>query len=200
MPDRHGEVPVVQRPGRARAQTPILCRGTLTANQRLQEARAVKCKTARGLVSEYVSRILSAEQKQSVEAHLRECSACEKLHADMRQAVRALQLLPTDQPAAGFWNRLSARLPASPKRRWAWVPLQSPRLRLQVALPALVAAATAMAVMFPKTPERSVRHVQSSKQALYVLQCVEQHATYGGDRLLGQEAIPVESGNGASSF
>ena len=160
----------------------------------------MKCRTARGLVSEYLSRTLSAEQRQGVETHLRECSACEKLLADMRQAVRALQLLPTDQPAAGFWDRLIARLPESPRRRWAWVPLLYPRRRLQIALPALVAAAAAMAVMFPKTPERSVRQESSSKQALYVLQCVEQHATYGGDRLLGQEAIPVESGGGVPSF
>lgn len=154
----------------------------------------MKCRTARHLISEQLSRRLREDRKESLEAHVQECGACRRLRVDMRRAVSALQALPVDETGLGFWDRLRPRLPESPSRRWAWLPLFSPRRQAELALPMAVAAATAIAMMLCKSPSGPLPQPQQSPN-VYVLQCVEQHATYGGYQSLGEEVILVANGS-----
>jgi len=161
-----------------------------------RETITVKCRQARVLISEDLNDSLTPDQQQALEAHLSRCRRCRVLSAYVRQAVTLLRQLPEDAPTPGFWQRLRPRVPESPKRRWAWVPVLSVRQRRELALPAAAAAVAMLALVCWRPTVRQPSRTAPPSQSLYVLQCVEQHASYGGDNPLLEEALLIDTTTG----
>lgn len=60
------------------------------------------------------------------------------------------------------------------------------------------AAMAAMALVCFGPSNQSPDSDAPSSHTLYVLQCVEQHVTYGGDTLLGQDVVLIDTTGGGT--
>jgi anti-sigma factor RsiW len=87
----------------------------------------MKCERVRELLPEYSASGLSRRLRRQVERHLAACEACRGELAAFGELDAMLFQATPDEPPAGLWNRIEARLTGQvPSRRtvwrWAWAP------------------------------------------------------------------------------
>ncbi|MEB3222469.1 MAG: zf-HC2 domain-containing protein [Candidatus Sericytochromatia bacterium] len=75
-------------------------------------------------ISAYLDGMLSVEEEQRVQAHLRACTRCTALLIDLLPVLQALRTLPTPPPGARTWEAIAMQLgggarPPSAVSRWA---------------------------------------------------------------------------------
>jgi hypothetical protein len=101
-------------------------------------------------LSDYLDGELSAEESAAVEAHLRECAACNAVLNDLKRIVAQAQHLESHPPQADLWTGIESRIERiRPTRR---VSFTLPQLAAAAALLMAVSAATAIKLATPDAP------------------------------------------------
>lgn len=101
----------------------------------------MNCTRIRELLDDHIDNALPAEQRRAVDAHLRDCPACEEERRRLRRLVADLAALPTSvEPPRDLWGDINARLdrPARPVERDSrfvrWQPMLAAAALLLVAV------------------------------------------------------------------
>jgi anti-sigma factor RsiW len=85
----------------------------------------MSCDEFRGFLQDYVTRELEPETRRLVDAHLLECSECQRELALLTALVSSLDHQPVEEPSAEFTGSVLARLPKqrvfAPSPWWALV-------------------------------------------------------------------------------
>lgn len=76
----------------------------------------MSCDAIKSLLQDYVTRGLEPEKRRQVDAHLLECSACQRELAILTAVVSSLDHLPVLEPRPEFAGRVLGRLP--PQRQF----------------------------------------------------------------------------------
>ena len=98
-------------------------------------------------LSDYLDGELSADESAAVEAHLRECAACNAVLNDLKRIVAQAQHLEPRPPQADLWAGIESRIDrVTPPRR---VSLTLPQLAAAAALLVAVSAGTAIKLTAP---------------------------------------------------
>jgi len=98
-------------------------------------------------LSDYLDGELTAEESAVVEAHLRECAACNAVLNDLKRIVAQAQHLEGRPPQADLWTGIESRIERiRPARR---VSFTLPQLAAAAALLMAVSAATAIKLAQP---------------------------------------------------
>jgi anti-sigma factor RsiW len=99
-------------------------------------------------LSEYLDGELGEAEHAEAERHLVGCAECSGVLADLEAVARSAGLLPDEAPAHDLWPGIRDRLEprAVPARSRDVIPL-SPRGRLLVSIPQLIAAGLALMVV-----------------------------------------------------
>ena len=93
-----------------------------------------KCEDISKQLIAYLDRRANSADRNEVEAHLAECSACHARAAEFQKMWGVLDTLPVVEPSLGFDARLHARIAEEPRSRWfGWMVPQS-RLAFAMAL------------------------------------------------------------------
>ena len=101
-------------------------------------------------LSDYLDGELTADEAARVEAHLRECAACNAVLNDLKRIVAQAQHLEARPPQADLWGGIERRIErVTPPRR---VSLTLPQLAAAAALLIAVSAATAIKLTAPQAP------------------------------------------------
>ena len=85
------------------------------------------CHEAKGLLDDYVDRLLEVDRARAFEAHLDECLACREAVAGLRRLLEAAAALPASQlPGRDLWPGIRTQLTGTVvnlarqrRRRWA---------------------------------------------------------------------------------
>ena len=99
------------------------------------------CQSVRKKLSAYQDGEVTSVEKDSIDAHLRTCEACRKLHEALLQTYRMLRGLPEIEPAPGLSRRIMDN--ASRAQEPFWVRALGGAFRLLPAPAAMVALAAA---------------------------------------------------------
>jgi len=98
----------------------------------------MNCRNCQPLLSEYIDDGIHGNDHAAVEAHLRGCSACRAMAAELASLKAAAASLEPLIPPARVWHRISAAALAEPRQRrarwFAWQPAAA------VAMTAVLAA------------------------------------------------------------
>jgi negative regulator of sigma E activity len=98
-------------------------------------------------LSDYLDGELSASEAAAIEAHLRECAACNAVLNDLKGIVQQAQHLETRPPQADLWVGIASRIErAAPPRR---VSFTLPQLAAAAAVLIAVSAGTAIKLAAP---------------------------------------------------
>jgi len=102
-------------------------------------------------LGDYIDRMLSPEQRRTVEAHLARCSACSARRDRLESLVSAARVLPEEvEPPAELWSDVRARIqPRVTRMRQYWM--------LAVAAAVLVAVSSAVTALIVRRPIVVVR-------------------------------------------
>ena len=92
-------------------------------------------------LSDYLDDELSANERQSVDRHLRECEACRRTLDELTRVVASARALPPRPPSTDLWSGIAARMntPQPAHRMRAW--------RISFTLPQLAAASLLLAAL-----------------------------------------------------
>jgi hypothetical protein len=93
-------------------------------------------------LSEYLDRILPAEEMAEVARHLHECSACSALIEEMRSVLVACKVYPVEEPAIALIEKILLRTSGRPRtrgfrelvREYLLRPMLTPRFAVGTAL------------------------------------------------------------------
>ena len=101
-------------------------------------------------LSDYLDGELTADEAARVDAHLRECAACNAVLNDLKRIVAQAQHLEARPPQTDLWGGIERRIErVAPPRR---VSLTLPQLAAAAALLIAVSAATAIKLTAPQAP------------------------------------------------
>ncbi len=101
-------------------------------------------------LSDYLDGELTADEAAAVEAHLRECAACNAVLNDLKRIVAQAQHLEPRPPQADLWAGIERRIErVTPPRR---VSFTLPQLAAAAALLIAVSAGTAIKFAAPAVP------------------------------------------------
>jgi anti-sigma factor RsiW len=101
-------------------------------------------------LSDYLDGELTAGEAAAVEAHLRECAACNAVLNDLKRIVAQAQHLEPRPPQADLWAGIERRIErVTPPRRVSFTP---PQLAAAAALLIAVSAGTAIKFAAPVVP------------------------------------------------
>ncbi|MBI1314312.1 hypothetical protein GC176_23705 [bacterium] len=81
----------------------------------------MNCSEVRDLLSPLHDGELSAELRESVEQHLRECPACAAVRTSFGAMSLLARELPEPEPHAELWNQIEAELPRAHSRPVQWL-------------------------------------------------------------------------------
>jgi hypothetical protein len=93
------------------------------------------CKKIGILLSAYVDRELTDEERQTVENHLKVCEGCKRTVSEFSQVRRLYQDLAVKEPHPGFTQRVTQRIEKKPR-------LSLPRVSWSLSRPAYVLSFT----------------------------------------------------------
>lgn len=125
-------------------------------------------------LSDYLDGELTAGEAAAVEAHLRECAACNAVLNDLKRIVAQAQHLEPRPPQADLWAGIERRIErVTPPRR---VSFTLPQLAAAAALLIAVSAGTAIKFAAPAVPA-SVPVEQTAKDELAQAEAAESIAT-----------------------
>jgi anti-sigma factor RsiW len=125
-------------------------------------------------LSDYLDGELTAGEAAAVEAHLRECAACNAVLNDLKRIVAQAQHLEPRPPQADLWADIERRIErVTPPRR---VSFTLPQLAAAAALLIAVSAGTAIKFATPAVPA-SVPAEQTAKDETAQAEAAESIAT-----------------------
>ncbi len=125
-------------------------------------------------LSDYLDGELTAGEAAAVEAHLRECAACNAVLNDLKRIVAQAQHLEPRPPQADLWAGIERRIErVTPPRR---VSFTLPQLAAAAALLVAVSAGTAIKFAAPAVPA-SVPVEQTAKDEPAQAEAAESNAT-----------------------
>ena len=125
-------------------------------------------------LSDYLDGELTADEAAALEAHLRECTACNAVLNDLKRIVAQAQHLEPRPPQADLWAGIERRIErVTPPRR---VSFTLPQLAAAAALLIAVSAGTAIKFAAPAVPA-SVPVAQTAKDDPAQTEAAESNAT-----------------------
>lgn len=97
----------------------------------------MSCEKISSALIAYLDGRASAQERTTVEAHLKACAACRERADEFRRLWNVMAEVPAVEPSLGFDARLREKIAAEPQPRlWAWL---SPSPRFAAAMILLVA-------------------------------------------------------------
>ena len=73
------------------------------------------CDGLRGVLLDHVDGLLGRDEAEAARAHLVSCAGCRRLQEEVRRNFAALDAWEDEEPPAGSFDRLVARLPGGPR-------------------------------------------------------------------------------------
>jgi anti-sigma factor RsiW len=113
-----------------------------------------------GILMDYCAGTLDAVSTAQLEAHVRNCAACNRAAEAQRKVWQALDEWTPEEVSSDFDQRLYARIAAEGRERW-W----RPSLRRPL-VPAIAAAAMLILALLPRSPHAPVPPPSPSPQVV----------------------------------
>ena len=158
-------------------------------------ASMLDCKKIQEGLSEFIDGVLSAEQSEATQAHLRSCAVCTKVAEELKQTTRLLAFLPRLEPAGDFEQKLAARLAGQalrPKpitrgeKLSAW--WSRPRVRPVVASGLALAALVPVVVFFVRPSQKSPLPIPTLAENAEVEQALDEHLSAKASEAFGDSS------------
>jgi anti-sigma factor RsiW len=161
-------------------------------------ASILDCKNIQAGLSEYIDGVLTVEQAEATQAHLRSCAVCTKVADELTQTTRLLAFLPRPEPSLDFEQKLAARLAGQalrPKpitlgeKLSAW--WSRPRVRPTVASGLAVACLVPVVVFLPRAVRPTVvatPAVEAVAENAEVDQAMQEHLSAKAGEVFGDSS------------
>ena len=158
-------------------------------------ASILDCTNIQEGLSEFIDGVLSAEQSEATQAHLRSCAVCTKVAEELKQTTRLLAFLPRPEPAGDFEQKRAARLAGQalrPKpttlgeKLSAW--WSRPRVRPAVASGLALAALVPVVVFFVRPTPKSPLPVPTITENAEVEQALDEHLSAKASEAFGDSS------------